>query len=125
MIPTVGSREHGQIVVCGLAGLLENALEVGGGAQAACSGEAVARRLQTSDGKPFAAFGAARIQNRTSAAGLHARAKTVGTDAFYLAGLIGSFHGVPVEFRKANTKLHMLIYGKCSVNAVDKSPLEV
>ncbi|BBA35693.1 uncharacterized protein sS8_3756 [Methylocaldum marinum] len=31
MIPAVGSRKHGQVLVCGLARLLENALEIGGG----------------------------------------------------------------------------------------------
>jgi len=45
-----------------------------------------------SDGQAGTAFGAATFQNQPTAAGCHACAESVGTDALQLAGLVSSFH---------------------------------
>lgn len=53
-----------------------------------------------SNGKARASLGAPRGQDGASAAGVHARAKSVGALAFYLARLIGTFHGIAAWFLK-------------------------
>ena len=55
-------------------------------------GNPLGARGKRSDGQTLATLGAAGIDDQTAAAGLHARAETMGADSLDLAGLIRSFH---------------------------------
>lgn len=88
----VGAEEDREVVVGGAPAVLEDPVKGGGREQPLTSGKALGRHPFQSDREAGAAFGAATLDDQTSAAGCHAGAKSMRADALQFAWLIGSFH---------------------------------